>query len=335
MTKSINLDHGSGGLASGELITSLMKPLSNPALDDMEDCAVIDTEAGRLAFSTDSYVVEPIFFPGGSIGKLAVHGTINDLAMRGARPLGLSLGLILEEGLDMAELWRVNLDIAEACAQAGVPILTGDTKVVPRGKADKIFINTAGIGVVAAGLNLGARNVRPGDRVLLSGSMADHGITIMLARHNLPFSGNLQSDTQALHRLTAALAQDISPELHAMRDPTRGGVATTLCEIAASAGVAVSITESAIPIHPQVRVACDLLGLDPLYLANEGKLLAFVEEKEADNALKIMRQFPEGREAAIIGEVRESPAGRVEMRTTAGGRRLVTALSGEPLPRIC
>ncbi|VAW42561.1 [NiFe] hydrogenase metallocenter assembly protein HypE [hydrothermal vent metagenome] len=335
MTENINLDHGSGGLASEELITGLMKPLSNPALDDMEDCAIIDTGVGRLAFSTDSYVVEPIFFPGGSIGKLAVHGTINDLAMRGARPMGLSLGLILEEGLDMAELRRVNLDIAEACAQAGVPILTGDTKVVPRGKADKIFINTAGIGQVAAGLNLGARNARPGDRILISGSMADHGITIMLARHNLPFSGNLQSDTQALHRLTAALTQSIGPGLHAMRDPTRGGVGTTLCEIAARAGVAMTIDESAIPIHPQVRVACELLGLDPLYLANEGKFLALVTENEADNALKIIRQFPEGHEAAIIGEVRDSPAGRVEMRTTAGGRRLITALSGEPLPRIC
>jgi hydrogenase expression/formation protein HypE len=335
MTENINLDHGSGGLASQELITGLMKPLSNPALDDMEDCAIIDTGAGRLAFSTDSYVVEPIFFPGGSIGKLAVHGTINDLAMRGARPLGLSLGLILEEGLDMAELRRVNSDIAKACDQAGVPILTGDTKVVPRGKADKIFINTAGIGLVAAGLNLGARNARPGDRILISGSMADHGITIMLARHNLPFSGNLRSDTQALHRLTAALAQGIGPGLHAMRDPTRGGVATTLCEIAASAGVAMTIEESAIPLHPQVRVACDLLGLDPLYLANEGKLLALVDEIEAENALKIIRQFPEGHEAAIIGEVCESPAGRVEMRTMAGGRRLVNPLSGEPLPRIC
>jgi len=322
-------------LASQELIKGFMSGLDNPALNELEDCALIDMPAGRLAFSTDSYVVDPIFFPGGNIGDLAVHGTINDLAMRGARPMALSLGLILEEGLPLADLQKIIDSIALASKKAGVPIVTGDTKVVPHGKGDKIFINTSGVGIVPAGVDLGARQVRAGDTIILSGTMADHGITIMVARNKLAFEGDIRSDTQALHNLTLALSERANGALHAMRDPTRGGVATTLCEIAEMAEVSMILDEAAIPIRPQVQSACELLGLEPLYLANEGKCLVVVAEDFVDDALRIMRQRPEGRDAAIIGRVEDGLAGRVEITTLAGGRRLVTALTGEPLPRIC
>ena len=335
MAERILLDHGSGGLASQELIKGFMSGLDNPALNELEDCALIDMPAGRLAFSTDSYVVDPIFFPGGNIGDLAVHGTINDLAMRGARPMALSLGLILEEGLPLVDLQKIIDSIALASKKAGVPIVTGDTKVVPHGKGDKIFINTSGVGIVPAGVNLGARQVRAGDTIILSGTMADHGITIMVARNKLAFEGDIRSDTQALHNLTLALSERANGALHAMRDPTRGGVATTLCEIAEMAEVSMILDEAAIPIRPQVQSACELLGLEPLYLANEGKCLVVVAEDFVDDALRIMRQRPEGQDAAIIGRVEDGLAGRVEITTLAGGRRLVTALTGEPLPRIC
>jgi hydrogenase expression/formation protein HypE len=332
---TVLLDHGSGGLASQELIKGFLSRLNNPALNELEDCAILNIPPGRLAFSTDSYVVDPIFFPGGNIGDLAVHGTINDLAMRGAHPTALSLGLILEEGLPLADLKKIIESIAQACEKANVPVVTGDTKVVPHGKGDKIFINTAGVGIVPDGLDLGARQVKAGDKIILSGSMGDHGITIMVARHKLAFEGDLASDSQALHNLTAALCSQAGGALHAMRDPTRGGVATTLCEIAETAGVAMILDEETIPVHPQVQSACELLGLEPLYLANEGKCLVIVADDFADEALQIMRQIPAGKEAAIIGRVQDGPAGRVEITTLAGGRRLVTALTGEPLPRIC
>ncbi len=335
MVETILLDHGSGGLASQKLIKGFMNCLDNPALNELEDCAVIDMPPGRLAFSTDSYVVDPIFFPGGNIGDLAVHGTINDLAMRGARPMALSLGFILEEGLPLADLKKIIDSIALASKKAKVPIVTGDTKVVPHGKGDKIFINTSGVGIVPAGLDLGARQVRAGDTIILSGTIADHGITIMVARNKLAFEGDLSSDTQALHNLTSALSERADGALHAMRDPTRGGVATTLCEIAETAEVSMILDEAAIPVRPQVQSACELLGLEPLYLANEGKCLVVVAEDFVDDALRIMRQRPEGKNAVIIGRVEGGLAGRVEITTLAGGRRLVTALTGEPLPRIC
>jgi len=335
MLKTILLDHGSGGLASRELIKGFVRRLDNPALNELEDCAVLNFGSGRLAFSTDSYVVDPVFFPGGNIGDLAVHGTINDLAMRGARPNALSLGLILEEGLPLADLEQIADSIALASETAKVHVVTGDTKVVPHRKGDKIFINTSGIGLVPEEVDISARNARPGDRIILSGTMADHGITIMVARSNLAFDGGLASDTMALHGLTAALSEQLGAGLHTMRDPTRGGVATTLCEIAESAGVAMILDEAAIPVRPQVRTACELLGLDPLYLANEGKCLALVAAERVDQALAIMHQRPEGLDAAIIGRVEAAPAGRVEMKTLIGGSRLVTPLTGEPLPRIC
>jgi len=334
--KTILLDHGSGGLASQELIGSLfLKYLDNPTLHSLEDSAVIDNQPGRLAFTTDSYVVDPIFFPGGDIGKLAVHGTINDLAMRGAKPICLSLGLILEEGLAIDELERVIISIAEACKEAGVPIVCGDTKVVPKGKGDKIFINTSGIGVVADGINISSKNAQAGDVVILSGTLGDHGITIMTRRAGITMEGDLKSDTMALHRLVAKLLAEMPESIRTMRDPTRGGVATSLNEIAAASGLAIELKDEDLPVRPTVRAACELLGLEPLYLANEGKCLVVVQGDRAARALEIMRSTPEGAEAVIIGKMTEGKAGRVVINTPVGGSRVVTPLHGEPLPRIC
>jgi hydrogenase expression/formation protein HypE len=332
----ILLDHGSGGIASQELISSLfIKHLDNPTLRGLEDSAVLDRQNGRLAFTTDSYVVDPIFFPGGDIGKLAVHGTINDLAMRGAQPLCLSLGLILEEGLSLSELEGVIISIAEACRESGVPIVTGDTKVVPKGKGDKIFINTSGIGTVADGIDISSKNAREGDAVILSGTMGDHGITIMTRRAGITIQGRLESDTRPLHRLVQKLLAELPGSIRTLRDPTRGGVATTLNEIAANSHLGIELNEGSLPVRPQVRAACELLGLEPLYLANEGKLLAIVSAEKAGAALEIMRATSEGAEASIIGRMVNSKAGRVVINTPVGGLRLVTALHGEPLPRIC
>ncbi|MBU0664008.1 MAG: hydrogenase expression/formation protein HypE [Proteobacteria bacterium] len=353
--ETILLDHGSGGLASQELISSLfLKHLGNKVLSALEDSAVMENQPGRLAFTTDSYVVDPIFFPGGDIGTLAVHGTINDLAMRGARPLCLSLGLILEEGLPLADLERIIISIRDASLASGVPIVTGDTKVVPRGKADKIFINTSGIGLVADGVEISATRAQAGDKIILSGSMGDHGITIMTRRAGIALAGDLRSDSMALHSLIRNLLAGL-PEcsIHTLRDPTRGGVATTLCEIAGSSGLMIEIEESRIPVRSEVRAACEILGLDPLYLANEGKCLALVASEVAEQALALMQACPEGAEAAIIGTVtsggrsssiheasdtRPSLAGdpgRVALKTTIGGTRVITPLHGAPLPRIC
>lgn len=334
---TILLDHGSGGLASQELISSLfLKHLGNTILSALEDSAVMDNQPGRLAFTTDSYVVDPIFFPGGDIGTLAVHGTINDLAMRGARPLCLSLGLILEEGLPLADLERIIISIRDASLAGGVPIVTGDTKVVPRGKADKIFINTSGIGLVAEGVEISATRAQAGDKIILSGSMGDHGITIMTRRAGIALAGDLRSDSMALHSMVQRLLAGL-PEgsIHTLRDPTRGGVATSLCEIAASSGLMIEIEERCIPVRSEVRAACEILGLDPLYLANEGKCLALVAPDIADQALALMAACAEGAEAAIIGTVTSGAAGRVVLKTTIGGTRVITPLHGAPLPRIC
>jgi len=334
--KTILLDHGSGGLASQKLISELfLKYLDNPILRDLEDSAILENKPGKLAFTTDSYVVDPIFFPGGDIGKLAVHGTINDLAMRGAKPLCLSLGLILEEGFLLEELERVIISISEACSETGVPIVTGDTKVVPKGKGDKIFINTSGIGLVAEEINISSKNGQPGDVVILSGSMGDHGITIMTRRAGISVQGDLKSDTMPLHNLVQKLLDELGGNVHTLRDPTRGGVASTLNEIAENCGLCIELNDEALPIRPQVKAACELLGLEPLYLANEGKCLVIVSGDKAERALEIMRSMKEGLEAAIIGKLVAGKGGRVVINTPVGGTRVVTPLHGEPLPRIC
>jgi len=334
--KTILLDHGSGGLASQELISGLfLKHLTSPVLKGLEDSAILDNQAGQLVFTTDSYVVDPLFFPGGDIGKLAVHGTINDLAMRGGRPICLSLALILEEGMDYGDLERIIISIRDASETSGVPIVTGDTKVVPRGKGDKVFVNTSGIGFVDESIALSSRNGRPGDAVILSGTMGDHGITIMTRRAGITLEGNLRSDTMALHRLVASILSAYPAQVRTFRDPTRGGVATTLNEIAAASGLTIVLEEEQLPIRVEVRAACEILGLEPLYLANEGKCLAIVDSEKADEILGVMRQTEEGKDAVVIGRLENGRAGRVLINTPIGGSRVVTPLHGEPLPRIC
>ncbi|WP_136808628.1 hydrogenase expression/formation protein HypE [Desulfosediminicola flagellatus] len=334
--KTILLDHGSGGLASQELIGNLfLKYLDNPTLHSLEDSAIIENQPGRLAFTTDSYVVDPLFFPGGDIGKLAVHGTINDLAMRGAKPLCLSLGLILEEGMPMDELERIIISISEATKEAGVPVVTGDTKVVPKGKGDKIFINTSGIGIVPEDINISSKNGKVGDAIIISGTLGDHGITIMTRRAGISMEGDLKSDTMALHTLVAKLLEEIPDDVHTLRDPTRGGVATSLNEIAGACGHSIELKDEDLPVRPTVRAACEMLGLEPLYLANEGKLLLVVSADKADKALEIMHSTREGKEAVMIGKITDGKAGRVIINTPVGGSRVVTPLHGEPLPRIC
>jgi hydrogenase expression/formation protein HypE len=338
-TERVLLAHGSGGLLTSQLIEQLVLPaLRNPALEALDDQAVLalSPAAGgaRIAFTTDSYVVTPLFFPGGDIGELAVNGTINDLAVGGARPLALSLAFILEEGLPLDDLRRVIESVRAASARAGVPIVTGDTKVVGRGAGDKIFINTSGIGVVPPGVDLSSQRVRPGDAILLSGTIGDHGATIMAAREGLQLGGDLRSDTAALHELAAAVL-DACPDAHAMRDPTRGGLAAVLVEIASRRKLGIEVDERAIPIADTVRGACELYGLDPLLLANEGKLVAFVPAPAADAVLARMRAHPLGREAVAIGRVTGEGAGRVSLRTPLGSRRILDLPYAEPLPRIC
>ena len=334
--KTILLDHGSGGIASQELISSLfLKYLDSPILRTLEDSAVIDNQPGRLAFSTDSYVVDPLFFPGGDIGKLAVHGTINDLAMRGAKPLCLSLGIILEEGMSLDDLEKIVESIGNASKESGVPIVTGDTKVVPKGKGDKIFINTSGIGIVQDNVNISSQNGVIGDAVIISGTMGDHGITIMTRRAGISMDGNLQSDTMSLHRLVDRMLSEFPGSIHVLRDPTRGGVATSLNEIAAASNVSIIMEEEKLPIRPEVRAACEILGLEALFLANEGKCLAVVDGDKAGAILRSMRNSEEGKDAVIIGRLVEGKAGQVLINTPVGGSRVVTPLHGEPLPRIC
>jgi hydrogenase expression/formation protein HypE len=332
----ILLDHGSGGMASQELIGNLfLKYLDNPILRGLEDSAILENQPGKLAFSTDSYVVDPIFFPGGDIGKLAVHGTINDLAMRGAKPLCLSLALILEEGMDVDDLEKIIISIAEASNTSGVPIVTGDTKVVPKGKGDKIFINTSGIGLVDENIDISSLNTKAGDNIILSGTMGDHGITIMTRRAGISMEGKLESDTMALHTMVAKLLAEVPDAIHTMRDPTRGGVATSLNEIAANSGLSIEMKEEDLPVTPEVRAACEILGLEPLYLANEGKCLVVVSEEATAKVLEIMRGCKEGEKAQVIGKAVAGKPGRVIINTPIGGSRVVTPLHGEPLPRIC
>lgn len=335
-TDRILLGHGSGGKLTHRLLEDHILPaLDNPILRTLEDQAILPASLGeRIAFTTDSYVVSPLFFPGGDIGSLAVHGTINDLVVGGARPLALSLSLILEEGLPLETLDRVLLSIRNAAQEAGVSIVTGDTKVVERGSVDRLFINTSGIGLVPPGLRLGSSRVEVGDEILLSGSVGDHGIAIMAQREGLKLEGEVQSDTAPLSTLVRSILETC-PEVHAMRDPTRGGVAASLVEIASRKKLGIEIDADAIPVRDTVRGACELLGLDPLLVANEGKLLAFVPPGEADLVLSAMRSHPLGKDAARIGRVTAEHAGLVVVQTPVGGRRILDLPFAEQLPRIC
>lgn len=332
----VDLSHGSGGRAMAQLIADIfLAAFDNEWLRRADDQAVFDVPPGRLAMTTDGYVVSPLFFPGGDIGSLAVHGTINDIAMCGARPLKLTASFILEEGLPLADLKRIADSMGAAARMAGVPIVAGDTKVVERGKADGVFIATAGIGAVPHGLSLSADRARPDDAVIVSGSMGDHGVAIMSCRENLQFDTDLVSDSAALHELAALMVATAAPSLRLMRDPTRGGLAATLNEIAQQSGVGVRIAEEAIPVKSSVAAACELLGLDPLHVANEGKLVAVVAPEAAQTLLRAMREHPLGADAAIIGEIIADENRFVQMTTSFGGGRIVDWLSGEQLPRIC
>jgi len=331
----ITLSHGSGGKATQTLIEAIfLDAFRNPLLEPLDDAATFTVDGARLALTTDSYVVSPLFFPGGNIGDLAVNGTVNDLAVSGARPLYLTAGFILEEGFPVADLSRIVDSMRAAADAAGVVIATGDTKVVQRGKADGCYINTAGVGVRQDSRDLGMNTVRPGDAVLVSGPIGEHGVTVMLARGELDIEADLVSDTAPVHGLVADLLA-ATPGVRAMRDATRGGVATILNEVARAADVAVVVDEAAVPVGTEVRGASELLGIDPLYVACEGRIVAIVDGAEADAALAVMRAHPLGREAAIIGRVRPDPPGLVLLNTVFGGTRICDLLVGDPLPRIC
>ena len=332
--KKILLAHGSGGRLSHELVQKTLAPrFANRILDKMDDAAVFDF-SGRLAFTTDSYVVSPIFFPGGDIGKLAVCGTVNDLAMSGATPLYISLSLIIEEGLSLDELERIADSIQRAATEAGVKVVAGDTKVVNQGSADRLFINTSGIGIIPGGVSISGSRAAAGDKVILSGSIGDHGMAVMSQRQGLRFQMPIESDCAPLNKLVADILA-VSKSIHSLRDPTRGGLATTLNEIAAQSAVGINLQEDKIPVREPVRAACEFLGLDPLYVANEGKLVAIVSPEDAGAVLKAMRQNGYGKNSAIIGEVLGEHPGRVTMKTLLGASRIVDMLSGELLPRIC
>ena len=336
---TILLGHGSGGKLSAELIRDVFLPaFQNPVLARLDDQAIVNVNGQRFAISTDSFVVKPLFFPGGDIGSLAVHGTVNDLAMGGATPLYLSAAFIIEEGFSMDELRRVVNSLRQAAAEAGIQVVTGDTKVVEKGKGDGLFINTTGIGLVPEGVDLSADRARPGDKVLLSGSIGDHGIAILAQREGLEFETEfktkIQSDSAALHTLVAGLLA-VTRDIRCMRDPTRGGVSSTLNEIAERSRVGIELEESSLPIHEEVRGACELLGFDPLYVANEGKLIAIVAPESADAVLQAMRNHRLGKEAQIIGTVKKENPGLVTMRTPFGTTRIVDILAGDQLPRIC
>jgi hydrogenase expression/formation protein HypE len=329
------LGHGSGGKLSAELIRDVFLPaLNNPVLSRLDDQAIVNVNGQRLAFTTDSFVVKPLFFPGGNIGSLAVHGTINDLAMGGATPLFLSAAFIIEEGLPMDQLRTIADSMREAANAASVQIVTGDTKVVEKGKGDGVFINTAGIGIVGDDVDLSADHAKPGDKVLLSGSIGEHGIAILAQREGIEFETTIESDSAALHTLVAEMLR-AGQGIRCMRDPTRGGLSSALNEIAAQSHVGIELEERAIPIREQVASACELLGLDPLYVANEGKLIAIVDPKSADAVLQAMRGHPLGKQAHIVGTVKAARAPMVVMRTSLGTTRIVDMLSGDQLPRIC
>jgi hydrogenase expression/formation protein HypE len=332
---TVLLGHGSGGKLTAELVHGIFLPaFHNAALAKLNDQAVVGINDSRIAITTDSFVVSPLIFPGGDIGSLAVHGTVNDLAMGGAQPLFLSAAFIIEEGLSMDVLRTVVASLQHAAAAAGVEVITGDTKVVEKGKGDGLFINTTGIGLVPEGLELSADQARPGDRVLLSGSIGEHGIAILAQREGLEFESAIESDTAALHTLVAAMLASM-PAIRCMRDPTRGGLASALNEIAAQSRVGIIVEEAAIPMREEVKGACEILGLDPLYVANEGKLIAIVEANAAPHVLDSMRKHPLGKQAQIVGTITQKNPGLVTMRTALGTTRIVNMLAGDQLPRIC
>ncbi|MFC1921033.1 hydrogenase expression/formation protein HypE [Chloroflexota bacterium] len=334
MNDRVLLAHGSGGKLSYDLIeSSFISVLGNPTLNMLEDSAILEFE-GRMAFTTDSYVISPIFFRGGDIGKLAICGTVNDLSMSGATPLYLSLSLIIEEGLLIADLNKIIASIRDTAAEAGVKIVAGDTKVVDKGSADKLFINTSGIGIVPPGIDISAANARPGDRIIVSGTIGDHGIAIMSQREGLEFNIPVPSDCAPLNRMVAEMLE-VSADIHCLRDPTRGGLATTLNEFAQHSAVGINLYEETIPVNKSVAGACELLGFDPLYVANEGKLVAIVDPADAEKVLGRMKQNQYGHEAAIIGEVVKEHPERVVMKTLIGASRIVDMLVDELLPRIC
>lgn len=331
----VDLTHGAGGRAMQQLIDEVFRSaFDNPILGRGDDHGVFEVPAGRMAMSTDSFVVSPLFFPGGNIGSLAVHGTINDVAMSGARVLYLSAGFVIEEGFPLADLQRIARAMGEAAHAAGVAIISGDTKVVERGKADGVFINTAGVGIVPPGIDISGNRARPGDAVLISGSMGDHGVAIMAHRAGLDFETTVVSDSAALNGMVAEMVEAV-PGIHALRDPTRGGLAAALNEICHQSGVGMRLHEAAVPVKPDVLGACELLGLDPLNVANEGKLIAVAPAEHAARLLETMRGHPLGRNAVVIGEVTADPARFVRMATRIGGERIVDWLAGEQLPRIC
>jgi hydrogenase expression/formation protein HypE len=331
----VMLDHGGGGRASRELVQSYFLPrFANPFLGKLDDSAVVDFPPGRLALTTDCYVVDPIFFPGGDIGMLAVNGTVNDLSVQGAQPLFLSAAFILEEGFELADLERILISMAAASREAHVSIIAGDTKVVPKGKGDKIYINTTGLGWVQDGVDISGSNAKVLDKVILSGAMGDHGIAVLSQREGLAFDTDLKSDSAPLNHMVGDILS-VTREIHAMRDPTRGGVAASLNEIAAQSDVGIVLTEGAIPVKEGVKSACEILGLDPLYVANEGKLLVFVVPGHASRVLERIRQNQHGQDAQIIGHVVAEHPGRVVMKTRAGGTRIIDMPLGEQLPRIC
>ena len=332
----ILLAHGAGGGKSADLISGLfLRNFSNPVLDLLGDSAVIQGDAKRLAFTTDSFVVDPLFFPGGDIGKLAVCGTVNDLAASGSRPLALSAAFILEEGLDFETLEKVVISMRDAAAEVGISIVAGDTKVVPRGSADRMFITTSGIGQFPDGMEIPSpERAMPGDAVILSGTIADHGMAVMTCREGIRFSSEIKSDCAPLHDLAAKILE-VAPNVHCLRDPTRGGLATALNEIAAKSGVCMEIEESCVPVGEDVRTACELLGIDPLHVANEGKIVAIIPKDEAEDALETMHRHPMGTKAAIIGCVQAGHVGRVHLRTAMGSTRILDVPAGDLLPRIC
>ena len=331
----VDMTHGSGGRAMAQLIEELfLAAFDNEYLNQQNDQASFAVSGGRMVMATDSHVVSPLFFPGGDIGCLSVHGTVNDVAMSGAVPLYLSASFILEEGFPLADLARIVESMARAAREAGVAIVTGDTKVVERGKGDGVFITTTGIGMVPAGVNISGERAQPGDAIIINGPIGDHGVAILSLRENLSFGTAIQSDTAALHGLVAAMIGAVA-DIHVLRDPTRGGLATTLNEIARQSGVGLMVNETDLPIRAEVRAACEFLGLDPLYSANEGKLVAICRRADAEALLAAMRAHPLGREAALIGEVIEDSHHFVQMETSFGGRRIVDWLTGEQLPRIC
>jgi hydrogenase expression/formation protein HypE len=329
------LAHGGGGMLSHQLISKLFfSQFDNDFLKEQHDSAIFNVDKSKLAFTTDSYVVQPIFFPGGNIGELAVNGTVNDLVVAGAKPIYISVGFIIEEGLPIDHLWKIVLSMKEAARKSGVKIVTGDTKVVDKGKCDKIFINTSGIGIIKGGINISPRRCMAGDKIILSGRIADHGIAIMSAREDLEFETAVVSDTAPLIDLLDCI-EEYGDKIHVMRDPTRGGIASSLNEIAEVAKVGILLDEEKIPILDEIKGACEILGLDPLYIANEGKMIAIVSNEIADNVFKEWRKTKLGKEAEIIGEVTPENPGTVVMKTTIGSKRIVDMITGEQLPRIC